>query len=143
MAKIRQRKKIYRIEDDMPADNTTPEAMQAWFDWIVQRPWWQKLTDVVHVRVVFPIVGKQSGAYKEADNWARIEFGVFSLCRLTACHELAHILMWRPRGDAECDHDEYFAGMYLFVIKKLCSAEDAREMAKHFAQNGVKWIPVE
>lgn len=143
MAKIRQRKKIYDIDDTTPGDYTTPEAMQAWFDWIVKRPWWRKMTDVVHVRCVFPVVGKMSGAFKEADYWARIEFGVFSLCRHTACHELAHILMWRPRGDAECDHDEYFAGMYLFVTKKLIGAPAAKILQTRFEKAGIKWVPVE
>jgi hypothetical protein len=142
MTKVYQRKKIYKIEDLMSADNTTPEGMQAWFDWVVKRKWWMAMSDVAHVRCVFPVVGKMSGAFKEADNWARIEFGVFSLCRQTACHELAHILMWRPRGDVECDHDEQFAGMYLFVVKKLIGAESAKELARKFKEKGVKWIPV-
>ena len=135
-----QRYKIYKIENNLTACWTTPEAMQAWFDWIVKTKWWKERSKIKHVKVIFPVVGKMSGAFKEAPHLARIEFGVFSLCQQTACHELAHVLAW-PGDDTtpEEDHGPKFVAMYLQVVKRFMSAEEAKLLQREFDDRGVKY----
>lgn len=135
---LKQMQKIYDLEDSYSSDNTTPEAMQAWIDWILRTKWWRDRSKIRHVRVVFPVVGKKSGAFREEATWARIEFGVFSLCRQTACHELAHILTWNEDGDDEEDHDDIFAGMYLSLCRRFISAKWGEKMEKDFDEEDIK-----
>jgi len=135
---LKQMQKIYDLENAYSSDNTTPEAMQAWIDWILRTKWWRDRSKIRHIRVVFPIVGKKSGAYREEATWARIEFGVFSLSRQTACHELSHILAWNEEGDDEEDHDDIFAGMYLSLCRRFISAEWSGKMETDFDEKGIK-----
>jgi len=133
----RQRYKIYNWEDEQADDYTTPDGMQAWFDWIVRRPWWRDRTKVKHVAVGFPVAGQMTGAKKLAPHLARIDFGVFSLSRRTACHELAHILTWDEDADPEEDHGPRFAGMYIAVVRRFISSQEATRMQTEFAERGI------
>jgi len=135
----KQRYKIYKIEEDYNPPSTTPEAMQMWFDWVVKTKFWRDRSKVKHVKVVFPVVGKMSGATKDGPHLAKIDFGVFSLNQLSACHELAHILTWDAEADDEGDHGPRFVGMYLETVKRFYGAEQAKLLQKDFDEKGVKY----
>jgi len=135
----RQRYRIYSFEDEQADDYTTPDGMQAWFDWVVRTKFWRDRSKVKHVAVGFPVTGGMSGAKKLAPHLARIDFGVFSLCRRTACHELAHILTWDADADAEEDHGPRFAGAYIAVVRRFISAQEAARMEKEFDERGIGW----
>ena len=135
----KQRYKIYKVEDKIASDSTTSEGMQMWLDWVVRTKWWKERSKIKHVRVVFPTVGKMSGAEKEGPHLACIKFGAFSLDQLTACHELGHILAWDADANDEEDHGPRFVATYLSIVKRFISAEFARDLANDFDEAGVRY----
>lgn len=137
----KQRYKIYDVENAAFGSQlyTTADGMQAWLDWICRTKWWKERSKIKHVQVVFPVVGKMSGATKEGPHLARIEFGPFSLCQLTACHELGHVLTWDEAASDEEDHGPKFVGTYLRVVKRYMTAEAARKLASDFDEVGIKY----
>lgn len=135
-----QRYKLYASEEALDDTWTTPEGMQAWFDWVVKTKFWKERSKVKHVQVVFPVVGAMSGAYKDGPHLARIEFGVFSLTMITACHELAHILTW-PGDDStpEEDHGPRFAAMMLAVCKRYITVALAKKLQAQYDKRKIKY----
>jgi hypothetical protein len=136
----KQRYKIYKIENaNFNVNNTTPEGMQAWFDWICRTKWWKDRSKIKHVQVVFPVVGKMSGAVKLGPHLAKVEFGPFSLCQLTGCHELGHVLTWDAEADDEEDHGPRFVGAYLSLVRRYIDANMANALIEEFDEAGVKY----
>lgn len=133
----KQRYKIYGVENEYNPNNTTPDGMQAWYDWICRTKWWKDRSKIKHVQVVFPVVGKMSGAVKLGPHLAKVEFGPFSLCQLTGCHELGHILTWDANADQEEDHGPRFVSAYLSVVKRYIGVETANALAEDFDEKGV------
>jgi len=138
----RQRQKIYSIEADFPVGGyTTIEGMQLWLDWVTRTKWWHDHTTNRHVRAKYSTA--MSGANKVDDLNADIGFFVFSLCQLTACHELAHVIGWLPGKDHERDHGPKFAGIYLALVKRYIGVRTAASLEKVFVEKGVKFTPYE
>ena len=139
--------RIYDAEADSDITDlwTTPEGMQEWMDWVTRTKFWRENSSVRHIKVQFPVVGAMSGAYKFTDEGERrvaeISFGPFSLCLLTAVHELTHLTknLYREGVSNEQDHGPAFATMELRVVKRYISAKEARLLEMSFVKHGVKF----
>ena len=145
MKRVRQRAKIYAAEKEAwPAcGSPTPEAAQGWYDWVARTKYWRDRSPIRHFRVIYPVFGKLSGVEVDGDTCI-IEFGPFSLTLPGMVHELGHPLDYHPGTDREAmerDHNEVFAGIYLALVRRYISAEDADLLQSKFEEKGVKWIP--
>lgn len=137
------RYRIYEAETGIGELWTTPEGMQAWMDWVVNTKFWKDNSTVRHIKVKYPVVGPMSGAYKFSGEGERrvaeISFGAFSLCLMTACHEITHLTknLYREESTNEQDHGRAFATMELRVVKRYIDVRTAQELAAAFKDHGV------
>jgi len=138
---IKQRYKLYRAEEDA----TTPcrwfssvEGAQMWLDKKVRTKWWRKVTDVRHVKLVYPYGGGMCGAAKEG---VVLTVCVIpdSLCVPTLIHELAHGVVWIPGHDSEKDHGPRYAGALIECYRHFDCAEAAEDLEDAFDEAGVKY----
>ena len=141
------RYRIYDAEADSGITDlwTTPEGMQAWMDWVGTTKFWKENSSVRHIKVRYPIVGPMSGAFKFTDEGERrvaeISLGAFSLCLLTAVHELTHLTknLYREGVTNEQDHGPAFASMELRMVRRYLSAKEALLLEKSFDRHRVKF----
>ena len=145
MPKLRQRYKIYKAEwATWPwYGSPTPEAAQGWYDWVARTKWCRDHSPIRHFRVVYPVFGKLSGVEIDGDTCI-IDFGPFSLTWPNMVHELGHPLDYhegKDRDAMERDHNDVFAGIYLALVKRYISADDAILLQNEFVKRDVKWIP--
>ena len=141
------RYRIYEAEADIGELWTTPEGMQVWMDWVCRTKWWRDNSSVRHIKVKYPTVGQMSGAHKFTGEGERriaeISFGAFSLCLMTACHEITHLTknLYREESTHEWDHGRAFASMELRVVKRYIDAKTAKGLEASFLDHGVDYDP--
>ena len=122
---------------------SSTEAAQGWLNWVCRTKWWKQHTTIKHVDLLYPTFS-MSGSEKVDDSLGRIEVYATSLEVLTLCHELAHLIDWRPRTNSqERCHDAQFAGVCLSVVKRYMGAKWALKLAEYYEAEGVKIIPYE
>lgn len=146
---MKQRYRLYEAEDASEVGDlwTTAEGMQAWLDWVVRTKFWRENSSVRHIKIRYPVTGQMSGARKFTGEGERrvaeISFGPFSLCMLTALHEITHLTknLYSESFDQEQDHGRAFVTMELKVVKRYLSAEQAQILADKFAEMGVEFDP--
>ena len=141
------RYRIYEAEEGIGELWTTPDGMQAWMDWVCGTKFWEDNSTVRHIKVKYPIVGPMWGAFKFTAEGERrvaeISFGAFSLCLMTACHEITHLtknLYWEESTN-ERDHGRAFATMELRVVKRYINARAAKELEASFKTHKVDFDP--
>jgi hypothetical protein len=145
------RDRIYKAEKAAGltgGPGATPEGMQAWLDWVARTKFWQEVSSVRHFKVKYPVVGQMSGAWKFSGEGERrvaeISYGPFSLSHGGGCHEITHLTKnlfheGTDQAAMERDHGVAFATMYLRIVKRYMSADDARVLAAAFLDYGVKF----
>jgi hypothetical protein len=146
---MKQRYRLYEAEDASGIGElwTTPDGMQAWLDWVARTKFWRENSSVRHFKVRYPVPGQMSGARKFTGEGERrvaeISFGPFSLCMLTALHEITHLTknLYSEGFDDEQDHGRAFATMELRIVKRYLSAESAAKLADKFTEYGVEFDP--
>jgi hypothetical protein len=145
------RERIYRAEKEAgltSGPGATLDGMQAWLDWVARTKFWGEVSSVKHFKAKYPVVGQMSGAWKFSGEGERrvaeISYGPFSMSHGGACHEITHLTkgLFHEGTDVaamERDHGPAFANMYLRIVKRYISADDARTLERAFIKHKVKF----
>lgn len=138
---IKQRYKLYAAEEAATHPwrwFASPEGAQMWLDKKIKTKWWRKVSDVRHVKLVYPYGGGMCGATKEGK--------VLTVCIIpdglnvpTLIHELAHGIVWIPGNDSEKDHGKRFAGALIDCYKHFDCADTAENLEDAFDEAGVQY----
>jgi hypothetical protein len=102
--------------------------------------WWRRVTDVRHVKLVYPFPGRMSGAMKEGAVLT-ICITPDNLCVPTLVHEMAHGVVWLPGSDSEKDHGRRFAGALIECYRHFDCADTAEDVEEAFDEAGVLYDP--
>jgi hypothetical protein len=133
----------YRIYDAERSPNrmyfTTTDAAQGWLNWVCRTKWWKERTTIKHIDLQYPSYS-MSGSTKIDDTLAKVEIYCYSLDVLTLCHEITHLIDWRPKtlSQEKC-HDARFAGIELLVVKRYMGLWWYNELLRSFEKEGVKF----
>lgn len=116
----------------------SPQAAQLWIDAKVRTKFWRKNSDVRHVKLIYPYMGKMSGAHKDG-KVGTIDVLPESLAVPTIIHELAHLAAWVPGNNAERDHGPRYAAMLIECYRHFDCAATADKLIAEFDEKGVKY----
>jgi hypothetical protein len=134
------RYRLYEAEKDFERLYfSSPEAAQGWLSWVCRTKWWKDHSTIKYIDLNYPTYS-MSGSWKVDDSLGRIDAYAFSLDAMTLCHEMAHLIDWRPRTTSqEKCHDAHFAGTELAVIARYMGADWRVRLEAAFLDHGVKW----
>lgn len=141
-----QTRKVYKAFNGIPhwamGEKLDREGAEKLISLVKNSVWWANRTKVENVELTFirRIKGRnpEIGAVKESWKRGILAMVDSKLYPATILHELAHIVFWPKPGAST--HDEYFAGAWLYLVRRYISEEAADELQAAFERHGVKWI---